>query len=216
MISLDEKNFFRLCEELESKLKQTLPGDSAHFKMASSHRQQRLQFGHDPKKAVESAVLIHLYPYGSRIFTTLILRNSYDGVHSGQVSFPGGGKEKTDRNLIETALREAREEVNITPETVHILGVLSELYIPPSNYIVTPVVGFSESQPQFKPDNYEVVKIIKTDLSFLFDESKRKEKMIHVREYEIEAPYFDVDGYVAWGATAMILSELREVIKSIN
>ena len=90
------------------------------------------------------------------------------------------------------------------------------MYIPPSNYLVLPVVGYQNSKPEFIPEKSEVAQIIETDLSFLFDNSKIKETEIDVRGYKIQAPYFDVNGHVVWGATAMILSELKEVIESID
>ncbi len=112
-------------------------------------------------------------------------------------------------------MREAEEEVNIRSEKVNVLGNLSELFIPPSNYLVLPVLGFMENRPDLKPDPTEVSDIIEADISFLFDENKIKSKIIEIKDHKIEAPYFDVDGHVIWGATAMILSELKEVILSI-
>jgi len=163
-----------------------------------------------------SSVLILIYPDKDILKTVFILRQTYDGVHSGQVSFPGGRKEDSDDSLIDTALRESNEEVNIDPEKVQVLGVLSEMYIPPSNYLVLPVVGYQDSPPDFIPEKSEVAEIIETNLSFLFDQNLVKETLLDVRGYKIQAPYYDVDGHIVWGATAMILSELKEVIESIN
>ena len=148
--------------------------------------------------------------------TVFILRQIYDGIHSGQVSFPGGRLEKKDKSLIETALRESREEVHIDPDKVQILGTLSEMYIPPSNYLVLPVVGYQPSRPDFIPGKSEVAKIIEADFDFLFDDSLVKETTLDVQGYKIQAPYFDVNGHIIWGATAMILNELKDVIESIS
>jgi 8-oxo-dGTP pyrophosphatase MutT (NUDIX family) len=215
-MKIDRRNFDVFCLEFEKKLQQKLPGSEAHLRMASRMRLDALKRPSDLSKAIKSAVLVLFYPEQDQIKLCFILRPDYDGVHAGQVAFPGGRWEEEDPDLITTALREAAEEINVQPDDVMILGKLSELYIPPSNYIVTPVVGYSLNKPDFIPDHNEVAKIIETDLDFLFDPSRLKEKIINVRGYEIEAPYFDINGHVVWGATAMILSELKEVIKSIN
>ena len=200
---------------LRRALKGDLPGQSAHLKMASRLRLDEIKLSYDTSRAVHSSVLILLYPKKEIPHTVFILRQTYDGVHSGQVSFPGGRAEKGDSTPIDTALREASEEVNIDPAAVEVLGTLSEMYIPPSNYLVLPVVGFTAQPPDFVPETVEVAEIIESDLGFLFDQSRQKKTVLTIRGTEIEAPYYDVQGKIVWGATAMILSELRHVIKSI-
>jgi len=206
----------KFIHQMEQSLLKELPDKKAHLKMASRLRRTELRFSENTKNAILSSILILLYPRDNRVFTVMMLRQSYDGVHSGQVSFPGGRKEPEDKTLIETALRESEEEMNINPEKVKIIGTLSEMYIPPSNFLVLPVVGYSTEVPDFKPDSSEVAEIIETDLRFLFDPKLKKEKLLNVRGYEIEAPYYDVKGKVVWGATAMILSELHDVIERIR
>jgi 8-oxo-dGTP pyrophosphatase MutT (NUDIX family) len=201
---------------LQERLKSPLPGKEAQLKMASTVRNKELNFNYDLSTAAQSSVLILFYPYTRRLNTVFILRQTYDGVHSGQVSFPGGRLEKNDISLINTALREAEEEVNIISDRVRVLGTLSELYIPPSNFLVLPVIGYADSRPDFKPDPSEVAEIIEADISFLFNDQLQKSKVLDIKGYKIEAPYFDVKGKTIWGATAMILSELREVILSIS
>jgi len=208
--------FKQFTNALSNRLKKPLPGKEAHNKMASRVRLNEIKFKYDTSNAVLSSVLILIYPDKDILKTVFILRQTYDGVHSGQVSFPGGRKEDSDDSLIDTALRESNEEVNIDPEKVQVLGVLSEMYIPPSNYLVLPVVGYQDSPPDFIPEKNEVAEIIETNLSFLFDQNLVKETLLDVRGYKIQAPYYDVDGHIVWGATAMILSELKEVIESIN
>lgn len=203
-------------EKLRVALADELPGKAAHVKMASRLRLNELKFSYDTSGATHSSVLILLYPKQGEVFTVFILRQTYDGVHSGQVSFPGGRAEEGDTTLIETALREASEEVNIEPEKVEILGTLSEMYIPPSNFLVLPVVGYTPEPPAFVPEIAEVAEIIESDINFLFDPARHKETLLTVRGIEIEAPYYDVKGKIIWGATAMILSELGDVIKSIT
>lgn len=202
-------------DKLKIALSKTLPGKASQEKMASRLRKQELSDQYNGSRAIQSSVLILFYPKNGMIHTILMLRQKYNGVHSGQVSFPGGRFEKEDSDLITTALREAQEEVNIDPTKVEVAGTLSKLYIPPSNFLVLPVVGFTNQIPEFKPDSSEVAMIIESDIDFLFEKNLRKEKIIHVRGYEIEAPYFDVQGHTVWGATAMILSELSDIIKSI-
>jgi 8-oxo-dGTP pyrophosphatase MutT (NUDIX family) len=201
-------------ERLKAALASDLPGSNSHLKMASQVRRGGMKFKYDPSSAVPSSVLILLFPGDDSLHTVFILRQTYNGVHSGQVSFPGGRKEPEDRDLVATALREAAEEVNIDPSKVEVLGTLSEMYIPPSNFLVLPVVGYSDSKPDFSPDETEVAEIIETDLEFLFNENKKKETTLNVRGTVIDTPYYDVKSKVIWGATAMILSELEDIIKT--
>jgi 8-oxo-dGTP pyrophosphatase MutT (NUDIX family) len=219
MIAIGYKNYEQtetFISNLQERLKHKLPGEDAQLLMASAIRMKELGYSNRTTSAIRSGVLILLYPDKGKLCTVFILRQTYDGVHSGQISFPGGRFEENDSNLIETALREANEEVNIVKDRVKLLGTLSELYIPPSNFLVLPVVGFSASRPDFIPDKSEVAEIIETDISFLFDNNLLKKKIIDIKGYKIEAPFFDVFGHVVWGATAMILSEFKMVIESID
>ncbi len=212
----DRFTFNSFCSQLEKKLTEGLPGETAHLKMASRVRLDDFNFEKNNSTARLSSVLILLYLNNNKIFTSFILRPKYDGVHSGQVSFPGGRREDEDKSVVDTAIREALEEVNIEPSRITVLGTLSDLFIPPSNYLVTPVVAFSNLRPDFKPQQSEVEKIIEANISFLFDKSIIKKKTLHVGNTKIDAPCFEVGGQIIWGATAMILSELREVIESIG
>ena len=211
-----QKDFQSIINSLEKRLTMPLPGEEAHLKMASKTRLKELGSVNDTSGAIPAGVLILLYPENRNINTVLIERQKYDGIHSGQISFPGGRKEEIDKSLIETALREAKEEVNIEPENVKIIGTLTELYIPPSNFLVLPVIGYLKTKPNFIPDDNEVAQIITADISFLFDDKYKKEKIIHVRGYKIKAPYYEVKGHVVWGATAMILNELSEILESVG
>ena len=211
-----QQDFQHFILALKNRLKLPLPGEKAHLKMASKIRLKELQSIYNTSKAISSGVLILLYPEDNSIKTVLIERQKYDGVHSGQVSFPGGRQEEGDKSLIETALRESNEEVNTNPANVEIIGTLTELYIPPSNFLVIPVIGYLKTKPNLIAEKNEVAEIITADISFLFDEKPKKEKIINVRGSKIKAPYYDVQGHIVWGATAMILSELAEVIESIS
>jgi 8-oxo-dGTP pyrophosphatase MutT (NUDIX family) len=202
-------------DKLKTGLK-SLPGPQAQEKMAPEHRLPHQQWERYYKGARLGGILILFYPIGSRFHTVMIQRPTYEGVHSGQIGFPGGQKEDSDSNLIFTALREANEEVGIVPETLEVLGTLSQLYIPPSNFLITPVVAFSGSRPSFMIDAKEVVEIIEPETAELLDEKSIGLKSITVKEgISIKAPYYDIRGKTVWGATAMVISELNEVLRRI-
>lgn len=166
------------------------------------------------EKARRSAVLILFYPYRGEIYLPLILRPIYDGVHAGQMAFPGGRMERTDENLIRTALREAQEEIGIRVTDVQVLGQLTELYIPPSNFFVQPVVGVMKHRPDFYPDPREVEEVVEVPLATFLDETIVGDTQIEVRGVLIDAPFFQIQNHKVWGATAMMISELLAVIAS--
>lgn len=203
--------FHDFINTLDTQLRQPLPGPEAHLKMASA---TRLRLKVQPnEKTRRSAVLILFYPYRDQILVPLILRPKYDGVHAGQMAFPGGRYEKTDENLIRTALREAQEEIGIKASDVQILGKLTELFIPPSNFYVLPVVGKLPYKPDFYPDPREVEAVLEVNLEELMDESIVGFTELDVRGITIEAPFYDIQGHKVWGATAMMISELLTVIR---
>jgi 8-oxo-dGTP pyrophosphatase MutT (NUDIX family) len=140
-------------------------------------------------------------------------RPDYDGIHGGQISFPGGKKEPQDENVIQTALREAYEETGTDPEKVNVIGTLTPLFIQVSNMIVTPVVGWMNKKPVFNYQSEEVLYLIEADLKRFFISSIVKSKPFKIRGELIEIKYFDYDGNTIWGATAMILNELLSIIK---
>jgi len=200
-------------ERLQAALSKALPGTTIQWEMASSDRMIR-DFPrirrNDSKLA---AVLILLYLLDNKIYTLLIKRTEYNGVHSGQISFPGGKKEKGDSTIADTALRETCEEIGICDDQLVILGNLTPLFIPVSNIEVTPVVAFYNDRPDFSPDKEEVALIIETRLADFFSCDIVKEKPMVIRKETINVKYFDYEGHIIWGATAMILHELLVVIK---
>jgi 8-oxo-dGTP pyrophosphatase MutT (NUDIX family) len=157
-------------------------------------------------------VLILLYPENRSIHTVLMQRHNYEGVHGGQISLPGGKKEPSDDNLIQTAVREAFEETGVDPSKISVIGTLTPLFIPVSNIIVTPVVGWNKEKPVFKHQPEEVVFLIDVDLKTLLDPGIVKTKPIEIRGELIEVKYFDYEGNIIWGATAMILQELITIL----
>ncbi|MEE4215273.1 MAG: CoA pyrophosphatase, partial [Bacteroidales bacterium] len=160
-----------------------------------------------------AAVLILLYPVKNKICTLFIQRPVYDGVHSGQISFPGGKMEKEDRGLTDTAIREACEEVGLCRDRLHILGSLTPLFIPVSNIEVSPVIAFCNIHPSFTPDDQEVVALIEAPLADFFKPGVVQEKPMIVRDGQLDMKYYNYNGRVIWGATAMILHELLVIIK---
>ena len=208
------KNFNDFIKELKRQIAKPLPGIEAQIKMASSKRSIESELKAKHIRAKKGAVLILFYPYKNSIYTVFILRQEYDGVHSGQISFPGGRFENSDKTLINTALREAEEEVGIDVSKVNILGSISRLYIPPSNFLVLPVIGTTNVRPDFSADNKEVKEILEIEFYNFLDEKNITYKEIRVfNKLKITAPCYDIKGNIIWGATAMIISELCEVLK---
>lgn len=198
--------------QLSEKLKNPLPGESAHQTMQALSK-LRLNFKPN-ERTRKSAVLILFYPYQDEIYFPLILRPAYDGVHSGQVAFPGGRYELSDENLIRTALREAQEEIGLRLTDVKILGTLTELFIPPSNFFVLPVIGCIPYRPDFFPDAREVEDVFQIKLDEISDKSIIGSSDILIRGEHVRAPHYEVQGYKIWGATAMMISELLSVLNS--
>ncbi len=206
--------FSQFIRKLEDQLNGPLPGQTAQLKMSSMVRIRELMNFIQPDNAVKSSVLVLLYPSGARINLVLMRRPDYTGVHSGQISLPGGKYEDSDESLIYTALREAQEEIGIDPARVQILGQLTDLYIPPSNFIVTPVVGYLTSRPVFTPDPKEVANIIEITVDDLMNENNIQKKMMKLRYgITMKVPSYFIEGHIIWGATAMMLSEFRELVK---
>ena len=201
---------------LEKRLQQPLPGISAQLKMSSRARIQKLTKFSRPADPLRSSVLILLYPFDGRIKLVLMLRPEYSGIHSGQISLPGGKFEDGDDSLVNTALREAQEEIGIDPVLIRIIGQLTELYIPPSNFMVTPVVGYQTSQPEFTADPKEVARIIEINADDLLDIQNIRRKKIKLKlGFTLMVPAYFIDGNIIWGATAMILSEFSELAAEI-
>ncbi|MDQ3100826.1 MAG: CoA pyrophosphatase [Bacteroidota bacterium] len=200
-------------DRLRHALKGSLPGHSA-LKELSGYLRPSVEkaLALDPRPR-ESAVLALIYPRKGELHTLLMLRPIYEGVHSGQISFPGGKREEGDTSLEYTALREFTEETGSTAAEISILGSLSQIYIPPSRVIVTPFVAYTPDIGTCDPDPNEVAALIEAPLDMLLrgDILKRRQQYIELMGGEVEIPYYDVQGHVVWGATAMMIAELREL-----
>lgn len=200
-------------EKLRSELSKGLPGTDVQWQMAPKHRFS--EFPSSPgKDTLDAAVLILVYPHLGSIYTILTQRHSYDGVHSAQISFPGGKSEPADISDVHTALREAEEEIGIDPSQISVFGTLTPLFIPASNILVTPVIGWVKNMPEFIIDPKEVAFLINADLKKLIDPAIVKIKPYEIRGRIIEVKYFDYDDNMIWGATAMILQELLVIVKN--
>lgn len=194
-------------EQLKMRLHEPLPGLDAQLIMVPSQiasLKKKLPVSDNPKK---SAVLILLYPFQEGISTVLIERSIYTGIHSGQIAFPGGRAEDTDPDLKYTALRETQEEVGISIEDVEIIGNLTNVYISPSNYLVTPFVGYLPYPPNFLINEREVQKVIQMDILNTEKVVKSTKKIMYSNGLSLQTPFYDVAGHTIWGATAMMMSE---------
>lgn len=202
--------------QLKKELMLPLPGVVAQRTMAPKPIDSR-RFEEDlMQPAKPSAVLVLIYPYKNEVHTALMKRPLYPGVHSGQISFPGGKKETYDRDLIETALREAEEEVGVDRKDIEVIGELTDLFIIVSNFKVKPVIGLIKKKPEFILDPREVEGLLNVPLKGLNEPRYHGTKqMTFKNDTTIETPYYNVQGNVVWGATAMIISELLAVLKPI-
>ncbi|NOX85133.1 MAG: CoA pyrophosphatase [Chlorobi bacterium] len=202
--------------QLENRLKNgKLPGLKAQMIMVPVTRLEELKskiFADPPKK---SAVLILFYPDKGKIKLIMIKRPKDNSVHSGQIAFPGGSFEKSDKKLSQTALREASEEVHVDPAKVTLIGHLSNIHINPSNFDVTPFVGYTSSRPDLHGNN-EVDKILEIGLDELLDPGKITQKVIrNSEEKKYSVPCFYIQNEIIWGASAMMLAELIAIIREI-
>lgn len=205
-----------LKQKLKLRLAMPLPGNDAQLQMSHTERRIWMNKFTIPDNRKEGAVLILFFPHEGKIKFPLIVRNEYDGVHSGQVALPGGKKELQDADLAATSLRETQEEIGIDPSNISLLGKMTQLYIPPSNFLVTPYIGIAHDTPVFNPDPSEVAEIFFVEADDLINE-----KFVDTRDIKVssgtllQSPVFTFHNKTIWGATAMMLSELKIIFKEI-
>lgn len=163
----------------------------------------------------QGAVLMLLYHKNGQTHLVLTRRRDDLQSHAGQVSLPGGRREAQE-TLKETALRETHEEVGVPPTDIAVLGQLTPLYIFPSDFEVHPFVGWHEGAPTFQPQPAEVAEIIETPLVALFDDQTRREELWEWRDGTLQVPFFQIGEHKVWGATAMMLSDFLERLRTVH
>ena len=201
---------------LKSYLKETLtgdlPGSDAHSKMLPPGRRLKT-YEHESSSIKMSSVLILLFPDGDKLFTCLMKRPTTMKHHPGQISFPGGKVEKSDVSAEMTALREADEELGIDPSNVEILGKLSDLYVEVSKFSIQPFIAWTDSMPDFEIEPEEVEELILFPVSDFIFEDTIPETEIQTSIGLLTVKYFPCKEGKIWGATAMILAELIEILR---
>ncbi len=203
-------------DQIEAALRQPLPGLPAMVRMAPNPRPLYPPTpDHRPR---EGAVLVLLYPHGldGELHLVLTRRTDTVGNHRGQISFPGGSVDPDDLSTAHTALREACEEVGVCETDLRLVGALTPLYIPPSDFRIYPHVAFSPRRPAFRPQPAEVAELLEVPISHFLDESHTAQEEWFVSGAPRQIPYYLVGGHKVWGATAMVLAELAAVVASIG
>lgn len=202
-------------QRLRNRLVGDLPGEEAQFLMAPMARPRMSEALSMTVQQRQSAVLLYLFPQQGDWRIVLMKRPDYEGAHGGQVSIPGGRLEPGEKHK-QAALREFEEETGVSVSSRQLLGNLSELFIPPSNFLVKPFVAYATDRPCFDPDPVEVEEIIELPILTLMSDVTVKRDQVCLSSGDwVESPYFEVEGHMVWGATAMILSELKEILRDM-
>jgi 8-oxo-dGTP pyrophosphatase MutT (NUDIX family) len=195
-----------------------LPAEASQFKMSPPFRKELIkQYRERIKDAKRAGVMALFYPNASNeTHLVLILRNTYKGVHSAQIGFPGGKLEDSDESLKHTAVRETWEEVGVPEHEIMVIKQMTEVYIPPSNFYVQPYVGISTNTPNFIKQDEEVKDIIEVPLTHFLDDSIVVTKSVSTSyTVKVDVPAFELNGHVVWGATAMMLSEIKDILREV-
>jgi 8-oxo-dGTP pyrophosphatase MutT (NUDIX family) len=192
---------------LRERLTGTLPGAEAQLRFAPSPVRPDWRPGEPGENTRTAAVLLLLYPLDGGVGVPLTVRASGLARHAGQISLPGGASDPGE-TLVDTALREAAEEIGVDASSVRVLGELTPVHVIVSGFTLHPVVGVSDLRPAFVPAPHEVAEVLEVSLDDLRDASRIR-RGIRIREgVAVEYPYFDLLGHQVWGATAMVLGEL--------
>jgi len=192
-------------------LEQPLPGIDAQYRMAHKVRGRKSQ---DVSNARIAGVMLLLFPKNDQwniAFIQRPIKNPNDP-HSGQISFPGGKQETEDKDHCHTAIRETEEELGIPAAAINIIGELSPLFIPVSNFNVFPYVGWTDTYPNWIPQVSEVAEVIEVPFQDFFSDSIRMKGEVRISKHIVlqQVPYFNLNGKMLWGATAMIMNEFLE------
>lgn len=208
---LEKLTLDSILEFLPGRLLAEKPGLAAQFRFSPKPPPSSLTYREVQDICLKAAVLILIYPKDRRPHLVLIHRTDLGHHHQNQISFPGGGRQ-AEESIEQTGLREAREELGVDTEKIIIAGQLTPLYIQPSNYCVFPVVAISRNQPNFKPNPGEVAAVIEVPLSHLLDENNIGFETWLLRGRQVQVPFYQYKEHKIWGATAMILCELLELL----
>lgn len=195
-----------------------MPGEASHHKMAPIDRLEELTKQSLKKNnAKRASVMALFYPNkDGDTHLALILRKTYKGVHSAQVGFPGGKQEPSDLSSMHTALRETQEEIGVLQKDIIVLKKLTQIFIPPSNFFVEPFIGVCKKTPHFILQQTEVEALIEVKISDLLDDRIYCTKRVSSSyATDIQVPAYILNTHVVWGATAMMLSEVRELLKQL-
>lgn len=212
---MDYDEFLKSISKIENI---PLPAEASQVKMVPSFRQELIKRQKkEIKNAKEAGVLALFYPDNNlKTRLVLILRKTYKGVHSAQVGFPGGKLEDEDTSLKDAAVRETYEEIGVPINHIEVVKQLSKVYIPPSNFNVQPFIGITKNTPVFIKEEKEVEAIIEVDLKDFLDDNQVVVKQVKTSySVEVEVPAFKLNGYIVWGATAMMLSEIKDILKPL-
>ncbi|MFC2161537.1 NUDIX hydrolase [Acidobacteriota bacterium] len=199
---------------LKKSLDTPLPGLAAQLNMVPDPRPGNKVYTEVLESCKKAGVLVLLYPKGSRVFVVLTKRTDFLELHQAQISFPGGRQEKGE-TIEQTTLRETHEELGILPSVIQILGQLTPLYIPPTNYCIYPVVAWINEQPQFIPSPFEVAEVLEIPLSYLADPNTIQREIWTLYGKDVDVPFYFFEDNKIWGATAMVLAEFLAILKSI-
>jgi 8-oxo-dGTP pyrophosphatase MutT (NUDIX family) len=193
-------------------------GEQSHAKMSPPYRLDFAKRMKEKAKTAKTAGVMALFYPDQKAETNLvlILRKTYKGVHSNQVGFPGGKYEEGDDNLMVTALRETEEEVGVPMDKVNVIKTISPLYIPPSNFMVHPYLGLLDSTPQFIKQDDEVEDILEIHIQEFLDERNVITTNVPTSfNAKVAVPAFKLNGHIVWGATAMMLGEIKDLLKQV-
>jgi 8-oxo-dGTP pyrophosphatase MutT (NUDIX family) len=196
---------------LRDALQRPLPGLPAQMRMAPAPRPGTVSISELDRDCRRAGVLVLLYPSGDEFCLVLTRRTESLENHRGQISFPGGGL-RAGESARDAALREAQEELGVTRAGLDLLGDLSPIYIPASDFCVYPLVALANERPDFVPNPHEVAEIIEAPLSHLLDPATRCEESWSWQDTYRRVPFYAIGEHKVWGATAMILCELLAVI----
>ncbi|MBT4317958.1 MAG: CoA pyrophosphatase [Candidatus Marinimicrobia bacterium] len=204
----------RLVKLLEERLKEPLPGTSAHL-ITKVQSKIEFNFPESSKDAKKASVLILLFPYSNNIHFFLTQRTLSVEHHKGQISLPGGTCEKNEKT-INTALRETEEEIGVDKNEVEIIGELTPFFTPTSGFIVHPFIGWCNRRPKTNKQTDEVHALFSASLSQLLNDQILELENWNLRGYETKVPFYNFDGHKVWGVTAAILSEFKLILNDLT